>query len=148
MRVVFHSGGVFILLGWLVGGARKSILSDWAAGGKEEEREKRGRRPPGGEAGLAYFLVLAAGNGFSKYPGKMVSAGRNRPRFAIRAHCGLLVTSVSPNCCFLNGILRKSHFPAQSSCENMPAQPPRPTASCPFFPFFPYLPARCPIGQY
>ena len=39
MRVVFHSGGVFILLGWLVGGARKSILSDWAAGGKEEERE-------------------------------------------------------------------------------------------------------------
>lgn len=35
MRVVFHSGGVFILLGWLVGGARKSILSDWAAGGKE-----------------------------------------------------------------------------------------------------------------
>ena len=29
MRVVFHSGGVFILLGWLVGGARKSILSDW-----------------------------------------------------------------------------------------------------------------------
>ncbi len=148
MRVVFHSGGVFILLGWLVGGARKSILSDWAAGGKEEEREKRGRRPPGGEAGLAYFLVLAAGNGFSKYSGKMVSAGRNRPRFAIRAHCGLLVTSVSPNCCFLNGILRKSHFPAQSSCENMPAQPPRPTASCPFFPFFPYLPARCPIGQY
>ena len=117
MRVVFHSGGVFILLGWLVGGARKSILSDWAAGGKEEEREKRGRRPPGGEAGLAYFLVLAAGNGFSKYSGKMVSAGRNRPRFAIRAHCGLLVTSVSPNCCFLDGILRKFHFPPQSSAK-------------------------------
>ena len=41
MRVVFHSGGVFILLGWLVGGARKSILSDWAAGGKGWEKGKR-----------------------------------------------------------------------------------------------------------
>ena len=62
MRVVFHSGGVFILLGWF-GGSRKSILSDWAAGGKEEEREKRGRRPPGGEAGLAYFRsCFAQGN--------------------------------------------------------------------------------------
>ncbi len=40
MRVVFHSGGVFILLGWLVGGARKSILSDWAAGGKGKKGKK------------------------------------------------------------------------------------------------------------
>ena len=149
MRVVFHSGGVFILLGWLVGGGAEINIVRLGSGREGMgEREKRGRRPPGGEAGLAYFLVLAAGNGFSKYSGKMVSAGRNRPRFAIRAHCGLLVTSVSPNCCFLNGILRKSHFPAQSSCENMPAQPSRPAASCPFFPFFPSLPARCPIGQY
>ena len=125
MRVVFHSGGVFILLGWF-GGSRKSILSDWAAGGKEEEREKRGRRPPGGEAGLAYFLVLAAGNGFSKYSGKVVSAGRNRPRFAIRAHCGLLVTSVSPNCCFFERNIKKISFPCAKQLRKYasPASPP------------------------
>ena len=68
-----------------------------------------------GEEGGTWFFVPASGNRFSKYSGKMVPAGRNRPRFAIRAHCGLLVTSVSPNCCLLNGILRKSHFPSQSN---------------------------------
>ncbi len=114
------------------------------AEGAEKRTAERGQAGAGGK----WFSVLVPGHGFSKYSGKVVSAGRNRPRFAIRAHCGLLVTSVSPNCCFLNGILRKSHFPAQSSCENMPAQPSRPAASCPFFPFFPSLPARCPIGQY
>ena len=65
----------------------------------------------------AQFSRAASGNGFSKYSGKVVSAVRNRARFAIRAHCALLVTSVSPNCCFKNGILRKSHFPAPSSFE-------------------------------
>ena len=65
--------------------------------------------------GCTRISALASGNGFSKYSGETASAGRNRPRFAIQAHCGLLVTSVSPNCCLLNGILRKSHFPAQSN---------------------------------
>ena len=98
--------------GWRVGewGGRKG-----RKGGAGEKKAGGGR----GEAGGAWFFVQASGNGFSKYSGKMVPAGRNRPRFAIRAHCGLLVTSVSPNCCFLDGILRKSHFPAQSSDKTM-----------------------------
>ena len=78
-------------------------------------------------AGGECFPVPASENEFSKYSGVVVLAGRNRPRFAIQAHCGLLVTSMSPNCCFLNGILRKSHFPPQSSGENIP----RPPALCP-----------------
>ena len=82
-----------------------------------------GKEPAGGEC----FPVPASENEFSKYSGIVVLAGRNRPRFAIQAHCGLLVTSMSPNCCFLNGILRKSHFPPQSSGENIP----RPPALCP-----------------
>ena len=73
--------------------------------------------------GMEWFFVPASGNGFSKYSGKRVSIVRNRARFAIRAHCALLVTSVSPNCCLLNGILRKSHFPSQSSWN--------PRAACP-----------------
>ena len=82
-----------------------------------------GKEPAGGEC----FPVPASENEFSKYSGIVVLAGRNCPRFAIQAHCGLLVTSMSPNCCFLNGILRKSHFPPQSSGENIP----RPPALCP-----------------
>ncbi len=73
--------------------------------------------------GCTRISALASGNGFSKYSGETASAGRNRPRFAIQAHCGLLVTSVSPNCCLLNGILRKSHFPSQSNRN--------PWAACP-----------------
>ena len=85
------------------------------AEGAEKRTAERGQAGAGGK----WFSVLVPGHGFSKYSGKVVSAGRNRPRFAIRAHCGLLVTSVSPNCCFLDGILRKSHFPAQSSDKTM-----------------------------
>ncbi len=106
-------------------------MAAWAADRRERQRTaKNGQKAAGLGAWQVYFLVLASENGFSKYSGRVVSTGRNRPRFAIRAHCGLLVTSVSPNCCSLNGILRKSHFPAQSSCENIPAKPParRPSA--------------------
>ncbi len=62
MRVVFHSGGVFILLGWL-GFAEINIVR--LGSGREDmgKREKRGRRPSGGEAGLAYFRsCFAQGN--------------------------------------------------------------------------------------
>ena len=74
--------------------------------------------------GGGWISVPASENGFSKYSGIVVLAGRNRPRFAIQAHCGLLVTSVSPNCCLRYGILRKSHFLTQGSCEPMPFLPP------------------------
>ena len=56
MRVVFHSGGVFILLGWL--GGRKSILSDWAAGGKGWEKGKKGAG--GRRAGRLGWHIFAA----------------------------------------------------------------------------------------
>ncbi len=79
-----------------------------------------GKESAGGEC----FPVPASENEFSKYSGIVVLAGRNCPRFAIQAHCGLLVTSMSPNCCFWNGILRKSHFSSQSSFEN--------AARCPY----------------
>ena len=93
-------------------------MTVWKIGGRMSRRVRRKESGRGG-AGGTWFFVQASGNGFSKYSGKMVPAGRNRPRFTIRAHCGLLVTSVSPNCCFLDGILRKSHFPAQSSDKIM-----------------------------
>ena len=98
-----------------------------------------------GEEGGTWFFVPASGNRFSKYSGKMVPAGSNRPRFAIRAHCGLLVTSVSPNCCFLDGILRKSHFPTQSSDKTMFPLP-RP-ARRPLSFLLPLLLIRPPIFQ-
>ena len=85
---------------------------------------KNGQKAAGLGAWQVYFLVLASENGFSKYSGKVVSTGRNRARFAIQAHCALFVTSMSPNCCFWNGILRKSHFSSQSSFEN--------AARCPY----------------
>ena len=53
--------------------------------------------------------------GFSKYSGKIERCGRDRPTFAIRAQVGLLGTSVSPNRWVSNGILRKSHIPAQDT---------------------------------
>ena len=71
MRVVFHSGGVFILLGWLVGGARKSILSDWAAGGKIWEKGKKGaggRRA--GRLGWHIFLCWLREMDFLNIPAK------------------------------------------------------------------------------
>ena len=61
------------------------------------EGKAAGERRDG--VGGKWFSVLAAGNGFSKYSGQAVSAGRNRQQFAVRAHSWLLVTSVSPNCC-------------------------------------------------
>ena len=51
---------------------------------------------------------------FLKYSGKTEISGRNRPTFAIWAQVGLFGTSVSRNCWVLDGILRKSHFPAQA----------------------------------
>ena len=87
-----------------------------------------GRRRQEGTDG-AWISVPVSGNGFSKYSVETTVTGRNRPRFAIQAHCGLLVTSMSPNCCLLNGILRKSYFPAQSSgnpCTPCPVPPPLP----------------------
>ena len=40
-------------------------------------------------------LRLTSEYGFSKYSGKVVNAGRNRPPFAIQAQCGLFGTSMS-----------------------------------------------------
>ena len=94
--------------------------------GGSKGRKAAGAARPGGTGNTrrrrdgtdgAWISMRVSENGFSKYSGKTASTGRNRPRFAIQAHCGLLVTSVSPNCCFKNGILRKSHFPAPSSFE-------------------------------
>ena len=53
--------------------------------------------------------------GFSKFSGTVMIDGRDRPTFAIRAQVGLLGTSVSPNRWVSNGILRKSHIPAQDT---------------------------------
>ena len=114
------------------------------AEGAEKRTAERGQAGAGGK----WFSVLVPGHGFSKYSGKVVSAGRNRPRFAIRAHCGLLVTSVSPNCCFLAGILRKSHFPAQRQRKTIPS-PSRclPRPSPPSFARLPLLPSIPPPFQ-
>ncbi|MDE7130240.1 MAG: hypothetical protein K2O65_00365 [Lachnospiraceae bacterium] len=54
---------------------------------------------------------------FLKYSGEVENGGRNRSTFAIRAQIGLFGTSVSRNCWGLDGILRKSHFPAQAMRE-------------------------------
>ncbi len=93
-----------------------------------------GKESAGGEC----FPVPASENEFSKYSGIVVLAGRNRPRFAIQAHCGLLVTSMSPNCCLLNGTLRKSHFPSQ--CNGNPC----PVCSVPPPPGIPRAARSCP----
>ena len=65
-------------------------------GCRKWERGNAGRWRGG--TGGGWISVPASENGFSKYSGIVVLAGRNRPRFAIQAHCGLLVTSMSPNC--------------------------------------------------
>ena len=95
------------------------------AGGDGTGKDRQRRNGTGG----AWISVPASGNGFSKYSGKTIAAGRNRQLFAILAHRWLLVTSMSPNCCLQNGILRKSYFPAQSSgnpCTPCPVPPPLP----------------------
>ena len=68
----------------------------------------------GGQMEQTALSCRASSNGFSKYSGKTEISGRNRPTFAIRAQVGLFGTSVSRNCWVLDGILRKSHFPAQA----------------------------------
>ncbi len=111
------------------------------AGGKEKSRCRRDG------TGGAWISVPASGNGFSKYSGKTDVIGRNRRLFAVLAHRRLLGTSMSPNCCLQNGILRKSHFPARSSgnpCTACPV-PPASTlflASC----TFPATPQSFKIG--
>ena len=60
----------------------------------------------------------AASNGFSKYSGLGCDTGRNRPLLAIRARYGLFGTSMSRNCYFVYGILRKSQSPTQDGFEN------------------------------
>ena len=54
------------------------------------ERTRADQGKAGGRSAGGYFLVLTSENGFSKYSGKVAAGGRNRPRFAIQAHCGLL----------------------------------------------------------
>ena len=97
-------------------GAGRGHRKRQTAGQRRAAESRRRRKAEQGQR--AAFSRAASGNGFSKYSGKVVSAVRNRARFAIQAHCALLVTSMSPNCCFWNGILRKSHFSSQSSFEN------------------------------
>ena len=103
------------------------------AGGDGTGKDRQRRNGTGG----AWISVPASGNGFSKYSGKTDVIGRNRRLFAVLAHRRLLGTSMSPNCCLQNGILRKSHFPARSSgnpCTACPV-PPASTlflASCTF----------------
>ncbi len=91
------------------------------AGGDGTGKDRQRRNGTGG----AWISVPASGNGFSKYSGKTDVIGRNRRLFAVLAHRRLLGTSMSPNCCLQNGILRKSHFPARSSgnpCTACPVQ--------------------------
>ncbi len=76
MRVVFHSGGVFILLGLLGGrgnqycpiGQRAGMGGEGRGKGGAGEKKAGGGR---GEAGGTWFFVPASGNRFSKYSGKM-----------------------------------------------------------------------------
>ena len=70
----------------------------WLGGRDREKRGAGGGAAKKGGTSWKWFSVLVAENGFSKYSGKIATGGRNRPRFAIQAHCGLLVTSMSPNC--------------------------------------------------
>ena len=62
---------------------------------------------------------LAASKGFSKYSRVSCDTERNCPLFAILAHYGLFGTSMSRNCCFVYGILRKSQSPTQDDLENI-----------------------------
>ncbi len=103
--------------------------------GRRRNRREAGRRKA---AGRAWVLARLQEMDFLKYSGKAISGGRNRPRFAIQAHCGLLVTSMSPNCCLLNGTLRKSHFPSQ--CNGNPC----PVCSVPPPPGIPRAARSCP----
>ncbi len=53
---------------------------------------------------------LASEYGFSKYSGKVVYSGRNRPQFAVRAQCGLFGTSMSRNCWVSNRNIKKISY--------------------------------------
>ena len=121
MYTFYHSWGDYGILDSIRTG--QSILSGQELGGKEEGRREKTaeEKPRGNRLGMVSPCRLRKMD-FLNIPGKTVSAGRNRPRFAIRAHGGLLVTSVSPNCCFLNGILRKSHFSTQGNGETISSQ--------------------------
>ena len=113
-------------------------FGEW--GGRKGRKGGAGEKKAGGgrgEAGGAWFFVQASGNGFSKYSGKMVPAGRNRPRFAIRAHCGLLVTSVSPNCCFFERNIKKISFPCAKQLRKYASPASPPDGLLPLFSLFP-----------
>ena len=95
MGVVFHSGGVFILLGWL-GGRGNQYCPIGQRAGREGEREKKDRRPPGGKAGLAYFRsCFAQGNEIflifrsksSNFVTRMSPKARNEPGRRIAGGC-------------------------------------------------------------
>ncbi len=101
-----------------MGGGNRSTEIHFCGLQTWQDRKEEGRRQ-GKQMGNG-FAVPTSENGFSKYSGVVVPAGRNRPRFAIQAHCGLLVTSMSPNCCLLNGILRKSHFLRRATAKPFP----------------------------
>ena len=73
-----------------------------------------GKESAGGEC----FPVPASENEFSKYSGIVVLAGRNRPRFAIQAHCGLLVTSMKDRCMSFDNHIRLS-APSEAFKENI-----------------------------
>ena len=103
------------------------------AEGAEKRMAEGGRAGAGGK----WFSVLVPGHGFSKYSGKVVSAGRNRPRFAIRAHCGLLVTSVSPNCCFFERNIKKISFPCAKQLRKYASPASPPDGLLPLFSLFP-----------
>ena len=45
-----------------------------------------------------YHSLYVPANGFSKCSDRVISPQCNRPPIAILAHCGLLGTSMSPNC--------------------------------------------------
>ncbi len=60
----------------------------------------------------------ASGNGFSKYSVETIVAGRNHPRSAIQAHCGLLVTSMKDRCMSFDNHIRLS-APSEAFKENI-----------------------------
>ena len=76
-----------------------------------------GRRRQEGTDG-AWISVPVSGNGFSKYSVETIVAGRNHPRSAIQAHCGLLVTSMKDRCMSFDNHIRLS-APSEAFKENI-----------------------------
>ena len=69
------------------------------------------------QKGRGLRLFPASASGFSKYSGKGLRQGTQPPDIRHRGSNRAFRDVLSRNCCFLNGISRKSLFPTQVNCR-------------------------------